>query len=818
MTAAEVVRRRRPVVITGLIVASVSLLSVPAASALGIDASDDAVTRLRIAADIVFSAGAAIALALVARRRHGTDRAVWGLLAAGCGAWCLGSVLWASYLARGAELPVPSPADAAYLVLPLAWTAAGVVGGARRQRDRPGRPRAIDLIDSAIVGLSLLVILWVVAFHAGSIDAGDTATLVTMIYPIGAAVAATLLTRSLAGDTADRRAFTLVVAGVTAYTIGDIGFLVATRTWAISDAVPTLVDTGWIVGFTLLAGAAWVAWPGPEAPLPRTRRTRSGLLAVGLASAAAVVALVDLTQDDGTTWTTSTLVAVMILLLTRQSLTLAENRRLSRDLVDRIGALAHRADHDELTALANRSHLKERLQAVIHRSDPATPGAVMFLDIDMLKPVNDSLGHDRGDELIRTVAGRLRDRFGDDVVRFGGDEFVVILRGRPSIEAILADAEEMARDMRRPYRSGGITLAPSTSVGVAVVEADATPDELLRRADTALYHAKDTGRGRAALYDPSMDAVSARRLRIAPELRRAVDDGELELHYQPIVHLSTGRIQRVEALLRWRHPEKGILTPDRFLTEADALGLLPEIGRRSLLEGTCRIAEVNRRNPDRAVQIAVNLSASELGTDVLLGVDEALAASGLEPAMLVLEITEDVIVDESVRRTLAELRSRGVTIAIDDFGTGNSSLRQLGDYPASVLKIDRSFVDGIDGADDRLIVRAVVDLAAELDLITIGEGVETAEQAELLAAMGCVHGQGWLFDRAVPFETLERRWLQGPPSTARALRALGRTRSSTADGEAGLDPTGSTDPTERTASARSPSIRSTVPETVRTAD
>ena len=170
-----------------------------------------------------------------------------------------------------------------------------------------------------------------------------------MVYPIGSAVAATLLTRSLADDTADRRAFTLVVAGITAYTVGDVGFLVVTRTWAISDAVPTLVDTGWLVGFTLLAGAAWVAWPEPEEPRPRTRRTRRGLLAVGLASAAAVVALVDLTQDDGTTWTTSTLVAVMILLLTRQSLTLAENRRLSRDLVDRIGALAHRADHDELT-------------------------------------------------------------------------------------------------------------------------------------------------------------------------------------------------------------------------------------------------------------------------------------------------------------------------------------------------------------------------------------------------------------------------------------------------------------------------------------
>ena len=774
-SVAPVVRRRRPLVISAIAIGAVSLLVVPLLDAVGLGLSDDTIEGLRIAADIVASSVAAVLLGITAHRRRGTDRWVWGLFATGAAGWCIGSSIWAIYLANGSELPAPSPADAFYLLLPICWCAAGVVRSDRNDQGRTDRTsRVVDVIDSATVGLSFLLVLWIVVFRVSGIGVDDKSALVTMVYPVAESVALTLLVRTMARNTADRRAFVLLTAGVAVYAVGDVAYLLVTQTFDLTESVPTLVDTAWITGFALLSGAAWIAMAGREPPRPRPQHQRNGVFPGVMGGVAAVVALIDLTQTDGATWTVATLVLIMVLLLARQSLTLAENRRLSTDLVSSVRGLEHQASHDALTGLPNREHLVQRLQGLIDSASRATRSAVMFLDIDLLKPVNDSLGHAKGDQLIRTVADRLRARWGEDVVRFGGDEFVVLVRRAGSLDDIERQAERLVDDMRRPFATGGATLQPSVSVGVALVEDGVTPDELLRRSDIALYHAKSQGRGRWARFAESMDDSSGRRVRIAPELRRALDEDEFELHYQPVVELATGRILTVEALLRWRHPEEGLLTPDRFLVEADALGLLAPLGRRSLVEATTRFAEVNARDIGHPVRVTVNLSASELGSEVLLGVDEALARSGLDPSLLVLEITEDVIIDDSVRRTLGELRARGVGIAIDDFGTGNSSLRQLGDYPASVLKIDRSFVDGIGRADDAFIVRTVVELADKLGLATVGEGVETLEQARLLQALGCVHGQGWLFDRAVPFDVLDRRWLQGPPSTERALRILQR--------------------------------------------
>lgn len=770
-----VVRRRRPVVLSAIALTAVSLGLVPLLDAVGVDVPDAVITVVRILADVAVPAAAAALLATVALRRRGAERWMWGLMAGGCAAWSVGSVLWAIAVWNGGELVSPGPADLLYIAVPLAWSAAAV---ARPDEDEGGRDgstsRLLDVVDSATVGLSTLLLLWVAAFHLSGIDTDDTSTMITMLYPVADSVALTLLLRSTTRNRTDRRAVVLLIAGVAACTVGDIAFLLVTKTWGLARAVPTLVDTGWIVGFMLLAGAAWIALPGAERCRPRPRRRRRGLLPVALGALAGVVALLDLTQSDGASWTIITLVLVMVLLLARQSLTLKENRRLSADLVERIKDLEHQASHDALTELANREHLSQRVQALIDTNRPHAPSAVLFLDVDLLKPVNDSLGHAKGDELLRTVASRLHARFGDDVVRFGGDEFVVLLRRRRSLQAITEEAVALTEEMHRSFVTGGVTLQPSTSIGVAVVQPGTTPDELLRRSDTALYHAKAQGRGRAVVFRPSMDDAASERVRFTPQLRRAIDCDEFELHFQPIVELATGRVRKVEALLRWRHPEEGLLLPDRFLAEAEALGLMPEIGRRSLLDATTRFAAVNARQPDHPVQVAFNLSASELDDDIVADVDGALAASGLDPAHLVLEITEDVIIDDSIRRTLRELRSRRVEIAIDDFGTGNSSLRQLGDYPASVLKVDRSFISGIDQPDDRFIVRSVVDLATRLDLETVGEGIETLDQATLLQDLGCTYGQGWLFDKAIPFDLLEQRWLQGPASTARALRVLGR--------------------------------------------
>ena len=783
---ARSVRRRHigtaGVVLGGL--AALALSAAPLVEHLGLSVPGDVAITARMAAATVTALAASVLMAATARRRCGADRLVWALFALGAFTWATGAVLWVANLPLFGGFPTVGPADAMFLLLPISWAAAAIVRSDHVEEAKLHRStRAVDAIDAAIVGLSMLLLLSIPAFHLSGATLDDTTTLVTMLYPVTDAVVLTLILRSIARNRTDRAPFSLVAAAIATFGLADLAYLCVSQ-FSIEDR--SLSDASWIgavwtAAFLLLGVAACRAWPGPTVSELRSRHRSVHSFPVLIGAVAAILALLDLTQDNGATWTTTTLVVIMMLLLTRQSMTLSENRRLSSDLVARVRDLEHQASHDALTDLANREHLTERLRSLVDTTEPQRFSAVLFLDIDLLKSVNDSLGHAIGDELIRAVAGRLHDRFGADAVRFGGDEFVVLMRRLPSLDAVAEAADALALDMHRPFCSGGVTLQPSVSIGVAVLRNEASPEELLRQADTALYHAKAQGRGRAAVFDPSMDVNNSRRVRLAAELRRAIDEDEFELHYQPVVELETGRIVTVEALIRWRHPEEGLLTPDRFLAEADAMGLLPELGRRSLIEATQRFAEVNARGIPHPVRVTVNLSASELGASAVSNVTVALARSGLEPRLLVLEITEDVIIDDSVRRTLGELTTLGVGIAIDDFGTGNSSLRQLGDYPASVLKIDRSFVDGITHADDRFIVASVVELARQLELSTVGEGVETLEQASRLNELGCVHGQGWLFERAVPFDVLDERWLQGPASTARALRALGRSADATPD-------------------------------------
>lgn len=770
----------RDVCVVCAVIAAVLIVAGPLLRLMGLRVADDVeFTTMMVAAAGVASV-ASILMTMNASRRRGPDRRVWALFAAGGLAWATGAVLWIANTPLFGAFPTIGPADALFLVLPTAWAAAAIVRSDHKSEVLDQRnhrsTREVDALDAAIVGLSVLLIMSIPAYHLGGVTLDDTTTLVTMLYPATDAVVLMLIVRSISRNPLDRRAFSLIACGVAAFGVADVAYLWASQ-FAIQDR--SLSDASWvclvwIAAFILLGAGAWTALSGPRHGELRARRRITSSIPVGIGTIAAILALLDLTQDNSATWTTTTLVVIMTLLLARQSMTLSENRRLSENLVVRVRDLEHQAGHDALTELANRERLSERLQSLIDTADPNRCSAVLFLDIDLLKSVNDSLGHAVGDELIRAVATRVGERFGGEVVRFGGDEFVVLMRRRPSLDAVTAESRALAEAMHEPFSSRGLTLTPSVSVGVSVVSTDATPEELLRQADTALYHAKAQGRGCAAVFDRSMDVSNTRRVRLASQLRRGLDAHEFELHYQPVVELDTGQIVTAEALLRWRHPEHGLLTPDRFLDEADAIGLLPELGRQSLIEATRRFAEVNARDLGHPVRVTVNLSASELGPTAITNVTDALAASGLDPQLLVLEITEDVIIDESVSRTLQELCAIGVRIAIDDFGTGNSSLRQLGDYPASVLKIDRSFIDGIAQSEDRFIVASLVELARRLELSTVGEGVETIEQASLLHELGCVHGQGWLFDRAVPFDELDQRWLRGPESTARALRALGR--------------------------------------------
>jgi diguanylate cyclase (GGDEF)-like protein/PAS domain S-box-containing protein len=414
--------------------------------------------------------------------------------------------------------------------------------------------------------------------------------------------------------------------------------------------------------------------------------------------------------------------------------------------------LSWQAHHDGLTGLPNRALFVQQLQGALdrRRSDPADRGhvAVLFVDLDDFKVVNDSLGHEAGDRLLGAVAERLRGvlRPADVIARFGGDEFTVLLADVADEDAAVGVVDRLACALRAPIVLDGEQRFVTASVGLSIA-GDEDPQALLRDADAAMYRAKAQGKGRHVVFDSSMRRAAVERLELEAALRHAVEREELVLLYQPLVALPDGRVKGTEALLRWDHPVHGRITPDRFIPLAEQTGLIVPIGAWVVHEA-CREAVTW---PDH-LTVAVNVSTRQLGTtDLADVVADALACSGLEPERLCLEITETALLSDvdGVTATLASLKALGVRLAIDDFGVGHASLLHLRRLlPVDQLKIDKSFVDGIvHDAEDSAIVTGVVRLAQSLGLEAVAEGVETAEQAALLDAMGCPSAQGFLFAR-----------------------------------------------------------------------
>jgi len=355
---------------------------------------------------------------------------------------------------------------------------------------------------------------------------------------------------------------------------------------------------------------------------------------------------------------------------------------------------------------------------------------------------------------------------GDRVTRLGGDEFVIVVDDLADLAALERVADAVVADGSRPIDLEESALRPSVSVGVAVLGPDTAPEEALRQADIALYRSKVQGRQRSVTFHQRMDERSQRRISLEPELRRALDNNEFTVYFQPVVALRDNRLVGAEALLRWQHPSRGLIMPGEFLAEADASGLLGAIGERSLQTACSAFALANQRPGQHPIVVSVNLSASELqDRHVVARVGLALDRSKLPPELLAIEITEDVIINRSIRRTIDELIELGITLSIDDFGTGNSSLRQLGAYPASALKIDRSYISELDRSErGETVVRAIIGLADRFGLVTVAEGIERPSQVERLHDLGCTAGQGWVFDRALPYEEFAGRHLAGPKS------------------------------------------------------
>jgi len=423
--------------------------------------------------------------------------------------------------------------------------------------------------------------------------------------------------------------------------------------------------------------------------------------------------------------------------------------------------LTHQAFHDGLTGLANRTRFTERVEQALASIGP-TDVAVLFVDLDDFKHVNDSLGHAAGDQLLVATAKRLKSclRPGDTAARFGGDEFAVLLERVTSRDAAAAVAARVIDTLHQPFGLQGRTIPIKASVGVAIGRRGVEDaDALLRNADVAMYAAKAGGKDRFEVFRPEMHADMVQRLELEAELRHAADRGELVLHYQPIVELASGRITRVEALVRWAHPTKGLLGPLAFVPLAEEQGMIGPIGRW-VLDEACRQARCwqDRFPAAPPLSMHVNLSGRQLQQPGLIAeVAQALEACALEPELLTLEITETVLMADidTVSQRLQDLKQLGVLLAIDDFGTGYSSLSYLRRFPIDMLKIDKAFVDGIGkGREDVTLAHAIVNLSHTLQLHTIAEGIELPEQAANLAALGCQDGQGYHFAKPLAPEAM----------------------------------------------------------------
>jgi len=558
--------------------------------------------------------------------------------------------------------------------------------------------------------------------------------------------------------------------GLLAFAVADSAYTYYSYTNSYGNG--NIFDTGYIVGYLLIFLAAIVPAPAGSAEIPgrdlSTGQTMLPYVPLGLAVIVTVVKAVTGGHFDGL------LVAIgavtVSLVLVRQLLTVVENSRLARRLQstvitlrERESELAHQASHDPLTELANRVLFADRVDhALARRERGGGTVALMVCDLDDFKAVNDTLGHLAGDEVLREVARRLRSctRKSDTIARLGGDEFGVLLEDIDEADSAVETAARISKALRPALSIAGQRVFTTISIGIAFASetCDAT-EQLLRAADVALYQAKDAGKDRFKVFDAQMLTDVFSRIALKADLAVLAEHPEqLELHYQPIVDIRTGRITAVEALVRWQHPKRGLLYPDSFIQSAEETGTITAIGA-AVLDRACAQIEQWRERGIVCPSVSVNLSARQLHEpDLVAMVTRSLATHGMTPDQLTLEITESVMLFEAERaiERLQELKAMGAEIAVDDFGTGYSSLEYLRRLPVDWLKIDRTFTREL-GNDSNTVV--LVDLMNQLahavGLRTVVEGIETEEQMATVRMLSCDQAQGYLIARPAPASEIE---------------------------------------------------------------
>ncbi len=424
--------------------------------------------------------------------------------------------------------------------------------------------------------------------------------------------------------------------------------------------------------------------------------------------------------------------------------------------------LSRQAFYDSLTGLANRALFDDRVQhALAHAERRGHRLAVLLLDLDGFKIINDSLGHQAGDQVLVMVAQRIKAccRLSDTVARLGGDEFAVLLEEGVDEEEAKGVAGRLLEILREPFLVKGREMTVGGSIGIAIHEETAgCTEDLLRDADAAMYCAKSRGRDRYELFEPSMHTRAVQLFELNTDLQKGLDQGQFVVHYQPILDLAAEELQGVEALVRWQHPERGLLAPDEFIPAAEQSGLIVPLGTWVLREACRQVQAWREEFPDRKPSVSVNLSPRQLyEPDLVAQVRAVLEETGFDPGGLILEITEGALLQgvEETKRKLADLKQLGVRLAIDDFGNGSTTLAYLGEFPVDILKIDRSFIRGMsDNPEGRILVQAILDLARALKLDTVAEGIELKEQRTELLTSGCASGQGFFFAEPVAPEQI----------------------------------------------------------------
>ena len=730
----------------------------------------DAVVKL------VVAALAAASCVVFGRRAAPQVRLAWMWIGAFATVWAVGAAVltWYDFGKNGA-VPFPSAADAGFLAaLPLAAIGVLLFSSA----PGPGVSRARMLLDGVIVAGSLLIVSWTTAlgtvYHSGSGTVFSQA--IGLAYPISDVIVATVGVSVLAqGRSRQQVPPVLVVAGLLCLTVADSSL--AYLSHLTSFRYDVLVDAGRVAGLMLIALAPiWPLDPNTtardEVEGPSPWQVALPYLFVAIAIFAATLKGTQSRHLD--LFDVIAGLCVIAAVLTRLVLTLVENLRLTsqmRHAVTTLRAnqveLVHYALHDSLTGLPNRVLFGDRIEhALARRSSPTRRVAVMLCDLDSFKDVNDTLGHSSGDEVLIAAADRLSScvRPADTVARVGGDEFAILIDDASGVDEVASVAARVCSAMRTPFTVAGRDFIVQVSVGIAMAnQYDTRSEKLLQDADVALYATKDAGGNDYTFFEPRLGKAYVDRLGLQAELSVALDNGELFMEYQPVVELASGRTVGVEALLRWRHPRRGVLKPVDFLPVADNSGIAVQIGAWVLGEALQQLRGWRERTPSAAhLWTAVNVSARQLASgDLVRAVSKAIDASGLEPESLHIELAESAVIDlvDWSLLVLTELKNLGATLEIDGFGTGYSSLAYLKQLPIDGVKIDRVFVDGL-GTDgrDAVIIEAVVSLAHALQLKVAAAGVETSRQLEWLRTLGCDYGQGYQWSIPLPAADLER-WL-----------------------------------------------------------